>query len=315
MLGENAFASTLPRYYVLIDKLDDDWVDNKFRYKLIKALVETLKEINQRLVGVKVAVAIRRDLLDRVIHETRDSGFQEEKYDPLLLHLKWTKEQLFEMLNRRVSYLVRRRYTGHPVTWSDLMPARVHNQPTDDYLIERTMYRPRDLIVFFNLCIAQAEGKPDISAQMILHAEGEYSGKRLRSLFDEWHDEFPELERCLRIFNRTTARFPLSDINLTDIEELCLGLATTEDANRGALTNLASAVAESKKDPGEFLHALASVLYRIGFLGLKIGAGTAESWSFRHAPIIPPSSISDAATAYICPMFWRSLGIKPPERR
>jgi hypothetical protein len=175
MLGESVFEKAQPRFYVLLDQLDENWVADHFRYRLIKALIETVKEVNHHMKGVKVVVAIRRDLLNRVIQETRDAGFQEEKYEPLYVNLKWTKEQLFEMLDRRVNKLVRRQYTGDPVSWCDVMPKTIAKKPTIDYLIERTMYRPRDLIVFFNICIQEATDKPEITAQMVLHAEAEYS--------------------------------------------------------------------------------------------------------------------------------------------
>src|SRR5205823_5545717 len=99
----------------------------------------------------------------------------EEKYQPLLLNLRWTKEELLSLLNRRIEKMVRRQYTKDPVTWSDLLPQQIHRQQTSDYLIERTMYRPRDLIVFFNFCIEQAVDRPEITARMVSQAEGAYS--------------------------------------------------------------------------------------------------------------------------------------------
>ncbi len=248
MLGDDVFNNTQQRFYVLIDSLDDSWVDDDFRYRLIKSLVETVNEVNQNMKGVKIVVAIRRDLLDLVIHETRDQGFQEEKYEPLYLSLNWTSIELFGMLDKRLNKLVRRQYTGQPVSWSDLMPKAVAKQVTTTYLIERTMYRPRDLIVFFNLCIQQAVGRPDITAQMILHAELEYSQRRLRSLYDEWHAEFPELEDCVKLLKRLPARFPLDGLTDNAIGETCLTLAA-EARHAGSITRWALLVADQKVTP------------------------------------------------------------------
>jgi hypothetical protein len=311
MLGEYVFASTQPRFYVLLDDLDKDWVDDQFRYRLIKALVETVSEINKNMPGVKIVLAIRRDLLDRVIHETRDAGFQEEKYEPLSLNLKWNKKQLIEMLDRRINKLIRRRYTGDPVAWSNLMPSKVNKSDTVEYMIERTMYRPRDLIVFFNICIDQALDRPDITAQMILHAEGEYSQKRLRSLYDEWHAEFPELEAAVGILKGRPCRFTVESIAQGDIQDLCLRIATNNTSDKATIYQLSLKVAEGRGTAVDFLNCLMGVFYRIGIVGLKIETSTAPSWTFRHASSVPSAAIRDDTSVFICPVFWRALGVSP----
>jgi len=91
-LAEDVFNQSLPRFHVTIDRLDENWVADPIRYRLIKALIETSREINHQLRSVKILIAIRRDLFDRVIQETREPGFQEEKYTSSTLNLRWTKE-------------------------------------------------------------------------------------------------------------------------------------------------------------------------------------------------------------------------------
>jgi hypothetical protein len=98
MLGESVFSAAQPRYYILIDKLDENWVDDRFRYRLMKALVQVAEEINKNLLSVKIVIAIRQDLLDMVIQQTRDTGFQTEKYEQLSVSLKWKQPQLLGML-------------------------------------------------------------------------------------------------------------------------------------------------------------------------------------------------------------------------
>jgi hypothetical protein len=62
-----------------------------------------------------------------------------------------------------------------------------------DYMLSRTSMRPRELIEFFNACLANAEGKAKITKQALWDAEGRYSKYRLRSLQDEWVVEYPSL--------------------------------------------------------------------------------------------------------------------------
>jgi hypothetical protein len=193
------------------------------------------------------------------------------------------------------------------------MPKQTMQQPTEEYLISRTMYRPRDLIVFFNYCIEQALDKPEITAQMILNAEGEYSLKRLRSLYDEWFAELPELEQCIDILKRRPAHFHLNDMPIHLVEDLALKLAVKEETARSNKRISAKAcLAVDKLMPmADFLAYLISVFYRTGLVGIKIEISTSPRWSFRHEPQIEPGTIRADAVVHICPVFWRALGVNP----
>jgi hypothetical protein len=85
------------KYYLTIDKLDDEWVEDQLRFRLIRALIETSLDF-ARVKNVKIIVALRNDLLDRVFRFTRDAGFQEEKFRTSMLQVSWTKEKLTEIL-------------------------------------------------------------------------------------------------------------------------------------------------------------------------------------------------------------------------
>jgi hypothetical protein len=308
LLGESIFAAPQPRFYVLIDRLDESWVDDKFRYRLIKALVETASEMNKKMLAVKIVIAIRQDLLDLVIQQTREPGFQAEKYEPLTVPLKWKQEQLLEMLNKRINALIQRRWSGEPITWGHLMPAKVQKIPTEEYLIGRTLYRPRDLIVFFNACIQQAQDEPKITPTMIADAESEYSVKRLRSLYDEWYAEFPELEACTDLLKKQPAHFRLSTLSDIQTGELALKLAVAE--GRGYITRQARKLTDDAITSQDFLASLMTIFYRTGLVGLKTDPASPPGWSFR-APQADLAMIDEDTSVYVSPVFWRSLGVNP----
>jgi hypothetical protein len=64
-------------YYLLIDKLDDRWVDTSIRFRLIRALIESLRAF-RRITNLKIVVALRSDIVERVMQETKDLSFQRE---------------------------------------------------------------------------------------------------------------------------------------------------------------------------------------------------------------------------------------------
>jgi hypothetical protein len=92
-------------YYILIDRLDEDWVEDNLRYLLIRALIETVRDFS-KVKHAKIVIALRYDLLDKVIRVTGDAGFQEEKYESLYLPIEWSRDRLLELLDRRIDTLV-----------------------------------------------------------------------------------------------------------------------------------------------------------------------------------------------------------------
>ncbi|MNI99331.1 hypothetical protein D3C73_1583820 [compost metagenome] len=61
--------------FILIDKLDERWVDESIRFRLIRALIASLKSF-KAVRNLKVLVALRTDILERVVQETSDITFQ-----------------------------------------------------------------------------------------------------------------------------------------------------------------------------------------------------------------------------------------------
>ena len=206
-------------YYLTIDRLDEHWVEDKTRYRLIRALIETVKDF-RKVRHAKVLFAIRYDLLSRVIKLTRDAGFQEEKYLSLYLPIEWTKDSLISVLDNRINHLVKQRYTSKPVSYRDVLPEKVKGDKAIAYILERTLLRPRDAIVFFNDCIKRAVDRPIITATMIRDAEGEYSKDRLRALADEWYADFPNLIDFALILKSHKHRFPIEHLTIQQCEDL-----------------------------------------------------------------------------------------------
>jgi DNA-binding MarR family transcriptional regulator len=209
------------QYYITIDRLDEHWVEDRTRYRLIRALIETVKDF-RKVRHAKILIAIRYDLLARVIKLTRDPGFQEEKYQSLFLPIEWTKDGLTLVLDGRINYLVKQRYTTKPVTHKDVLPERVKGEKAISYILGRTLLRPRDAIVFFNKCIEYAEDRPIITATMIRDAEGEYSKDRLRALADEWFADFPNLIDFAMILKSHKHSFLIENLTLRQCEDFCL---------------------------------------------------------------------------------------------
>jgi hypothetical protein len=145
------------KFYILIDKLDERWVDASVRFRLIRSLLETLKTF-RKIQNLKIIVSLRIDVLEKVLQETRDITFQREKYEDYFVKIKWDRNLLRSLIDERIKKLFRRKYTGKEITFTDVFPNNVGNISPFDYMVEKTLYRPRDIIAFINQCLMEAQG-------------------------------------------------------------------------------------------------------------------------------------------------------------
>lgn len=311
MLNE-VVEDQLKQYYVIVDKLDEGWVDDELRHRLIKALVETVRDLN-RFDNIKPLVVLRADLLGHVFELTKDSGFQEEKYSSLYLHVRWTRKQLVELVDRRINYLMRSRYVNREITHQDILPSEVEGQSTIDYILDRTLMRPRDVIEFFNIIIREAADNPIISEQTVLDAARIYSRERLDSLYYEWYADYPNLKKWVKIIREKGSTFLAGSLATDDITDRCLEYAVNHTDDQNSRTDrfykLSSDVSEGKLLPREFIGYLIHIFYTAGIIGLQPAGHDKPSWSHDLQKNISVEDIDEETIAHIHPCFKSALNI------
>lgn len=303
-LSEDVFNDHQMKTYICIDKLDEGWVENDIRYRLIRSLIETLKSF-RAIPAVKIVVALRKDLLETVWDKTRDAGFQEEKYISLIHHIRWTKSQLRDLLDKRVRALVRGRYTSASLGVADIFPKTVGKEDFMDYLASRTLYRPRDAIIFVNECLRRSEGKSTITSTTIQQAESEYSIKRVNALAFEWAEHYPKLSHYFTVLERMPSKFRLQQLGKERVEPYAL-----EHMNEKSSDPLdrASFAYINGGSINTFLLELTKALYHIGVIGLKTDGFNAPRWAYDEAMMPSDGQIKPNSQILIHPMIWSRLG-------
>ena len=299
---------------IVIDRLDEHWVEDGLRYNLIRALIETIRDFS-RVAGLKIIIALRYDLLDHVFQTTRDAGFQEEKYRSLFLGIKWTRVQLTEMLDRRVNFLIRGSYSGAVVSHKDVLNLKLKTKQKSaiEYILDRTFMRPRDLIQFFNICIENATGDPVISTRVLFAAEGEYSRDRLLSVCDEWRTDFPNLRDFVEMLRDRTAALSIGSFDEAFCNEFALRIAVKGCNVEDALSKAANELVENGNVDG-FRRKVLSIFYLTGFIGIKLRNAEGISRSQDTINSIHPGDIDEDLRIHVHPMFWRALGIVEAKR-
>jgi len=309
LLGDLLAEDPDQRYYFTIDRLDDDWVEEGLRFRLIRALIETSLGF-ARVRNLKVIVAIRSDLLDRVFRHARHPDFQEEKYRTCSLDIGWSRQTLIEVLDKRIDFLVRHQYTRRKVTHSDVLPSgRVGKLAAIDYMLDRTLLRPRDIIEFFNACIRQANGQATISTRALNEAEGIYARERLRALADEWGGVYAHLFQLSTVLRNKGRFFKLGDLPLNELTDVAMNVVLSGEKEYGADYKLMRDVVEYNVSAEDYRKDIVLIFYKVGLVGLKLDKLTAVSWSHISGVSISRAEVDSDTRVYIHPMFWRVLGV------
>ena len=309
VLSEDVFHDKQRRYYLLIDALDEEWVDIRIKYSLIKSLIDTVRKL-KKIPTVKIILSMRQDLLEKVIHSSQDIGFQEEKYESLYLKLGWEKNHLKELIDRRLSFLVTRKYTNQKVSWDDIFPKNIDKKDTIEYLSERTFYRPRDMIAFINECIHKAADNNKITAHTIKMAEEKYSYDRLKSLSTEWKIIYPDLYSVSNMFYGFEHRFKVSDITASWIEEKYLEIVDEISNSKGPLSKLLDSLCSNKGNFNAIRSTLLRELHNTGIIGIKLGPSSTINWTYNGGRPVSQGQLKPSSLICIHPMFYRALGIK-----
>jgi hypothetical protein len=299
-------------YYIMIDRLDENWVDVSIRFKLIRALIETLKGF-RRITDLKILVALRSDVLERVIQETRDLSFQREKLDDYFVHIKWTKPLLKQLVEARIQKLFRKQYTQATIYFADVFPYNVGNAAPFDYMVERTLMRPRDIIAFVNECLNAAQGTYQVTGAAIRKAEIEFSRIRRDALEQEWQSAFPSIKRLLDfIGSKQKSIISLAELceGKESADDLALAIYSEDKIAYDPLYDVAKNYYEQETRSSEqFLKEVIGILYRVGAVGVKLRNGNRYLYSHIDETLLPIAQITDDARVRIHPMLWGSYRI------
>jgi hypothetical protein len=300
-------------YYILVDRLDERWVDDVIRFRLVKGLIETLRSF-RKITNLKILVALRADVLERVVQETSDISFQREKFEDYKVDIRWSKANLRELVERRVALLFRRQYTSVSVSYSDIFPSSIGSKDSFDWLLERTLMRPRDVIAFVNECIDASDGQGVITVNSMRKAEVEFARKRRDALLQEWRSAYPTLDKLLPAITKG-GRWSCELGELCDsdgaIDEFCLTICADAQVAHDPLYPVCQARIDGKGvDDFQVVQEAAAVLYRTGVVGLKLGSQDRMHYAHLDQPLMSPDILTRETRIRLHPMLWAAYNVQ-----
>jgi len=238
--------------WLLFDNLDKGWPVHSIRNEdilLLRALLEATRKLQRQFEsrGVELfsVVFIRNDIYQHLIVEPADRGKETAAI------LDWNDPQLFkDVVERRIA-----QSTGLNLEfehlWAAFFVPHVHGEDSFQYLVNRTLMRPREVLRLVRECINNAINRKGdrVNEEDILKAEQTCSAEALVDISHEMRDVKPQYDNvpyafisCTSVLSRTEVEAKLTEAGIaaTDLPEVVelllwfgvLGVYVSEDEER-----------------------------------------------------------------------------------
>ncbi|WP_368925027.1 P-loop ATPase, Sll1717 family [Proteus mirabilis] len=284
---EESPDETQSRIIISIDDLDKSWLSNStIRYDFINALLDAFKELID-LRSVKILISIRTDILMGIYNTNLR---QEEKDRSLIIPIEWSRFELSEILDKRIDYLVKHKYASKKeVKFSDIFNFSVKNESASDYILDRTMLRPRDAIDFVNFCLMQGDGRTSLNEDMVIEAEERYYTSRKMALNKEWMSQYPNVLKYIDAISLINIKkFKIEELNK---DEILIYVMENSSINNSVDEKIATDI-----------KLLVNVWFTIGIIGIE-KTKTLTVYSSFDKPILDITDYNK--TFVIHPLFYR----------
>ena len=309
LLGKAGFNDPQRRYFIVIDDLDKNWMpDDDLYLGLVKSLLYTVYELNRTspLKGIKVIVSLRENIYHKVFQKVGIHEPQREKWLDVQVRLLWSKEELVELVDRRLEEVLREEYTQAVPTLNDILPPkrRTHEEDALEFILQRTFMRPRDIIDYLNTCLKQiAERAGILSWSTLTQAEVEFSQRRLDSVIDEWKDSFFGLPALFSTIRRLGPKFQLSDITENEVNDV---LSSERCDSCPWLSSLQVQFCTNRMSSTEIAIEFLKALYLIGIVGYKQTSDPMVVYAF-DKPLTTSPAVLNTTRFYVHRMFWSAF--------
>jgi hypothetical protein len=284
------------RVIVLVDELDRGWDSSEDARAFVAGLFQACISINSVHDNLRVYISLRRELYEDIPELYEDA----QKYRDLIEAISWDSDTLRELVANRIRHSLPALAGHSDQTCWDTLFAPLPGAGSFRYMIDRTLYRPREIIQFCTLALECGRGSRTpipFRHVVVRDAEYHYSRERARDIAAEYRFQYPGLMSIFEAFRGKELTFSREDIQL-----LCLELITREPSPRG--TNGWLGVCEPE--------SLIEILWDVGFLGTEAGqnpnANPIRAASFLGSHQASRATVTAARRFRVHPMFWSYLG-------
>lgn len=190
--------------WLLFDNIDKGWPTSGLKHEdllIIRALIDATRKIERQFdksdIDVNSIVFLRNDVYELLVSETSDRGKEAN------VLLDWTDSDLLrELIRLRIVANNLDENLAFIHVWPMICISHFEGEETSQYLIDRSLMRPRFLLNLINQCKSFAVNlnHPQIQADDIKKGLAAYSTDLLTDIGYELKDVSPEIEDILYAF-------------------------------------------------------------------------------------------------------------------
>lgn len=291
------------RVIVLVDELDRGWDASEDAKAFVAGLFQACISINDYTPNLRVCISLRQELYDGIPALYEDA----QKYRDLIEVISWDESTLLKLAAGRIRYSLQSStmdVMDDEKCWNRVFAETLEYRKSKsfNYMIDRTLYRPRELI---HLCTTVLETAYEhgqsmpFDYQAVSEAETVYSEERAKDIAAEYRHQYPGL---LSVFE--TFRGAVHTLDREELETHCLELSVGDRRVGG------SAEWIRDQDP----ESIVEVLWRIGFLraqavgGVKARRRSGSSYLGPHQ--VANLNLQNLNRFQVHPMFRAYLGTR-----
>ena len=291
------------RVLVFVDELDRGWDASEDAKAFVAGLFQACVSTNELTPNLTTYVSLRRELYDSIPTLYEDA----QKYRDIIEVIQWDEPELLSVVANRVRHCFPiLRDSSDIDCWHSVFGEQLtyRKAKSFNYMIDRTLYRPREIIQFCIDAVNRAvkDQVYPIDYPVISKAELSYSEERTKDIAAEYKYQYPGLRSVFEVFRSRTY-----DLHRDDLELIALGLSSQEyrlDKEAGWII-------------GQDHEVLIEILWRIGFLrawtvgGQKALRRSGSSYLGPHQ--VSHLNLRNISRFQVHPMFRAFLGMKEPK--
>ena len=290
------------RVVVLVDELDRGWDNSEDAQAFVAGLVQAAMSLNEMSENLVIAVSLRQELYDNIPALYDDA----QKYRDVIEVIRWDETKLLSLIANRIRHSLPQELGDAPDDdcWNVAFVETLQYRQTKsfNYIVDRTLYRPRELIQFCTDALEQTlekDGEP-IDYHVLSHAEVMYSEARVKDIASEFRFQYPGILSVFEVFRGRTYAFDREELELLCLEIVEGDVRTDEEARNWL--------------QGQDHELLIDILWKIGFLraqavgGVKAMRRSGSSYLGPHQ--VGSLNLAALTRFQVHPMFRAYLGMK-----
>jgi hypothetical protein len=186
---------------ILIDELDKGWDKSEDAVAFVAGLFDAAMHINRKTPNIRVLLSLRSELYDNIPSLYGDA----EKVRDKIEIIEWDEIQLKAMITKRIAYhITELKNRSADEVWNSIFAETLdyRRAKSYNYVVDRTLYRPRELIQFCSDISDRMKDNNECPATYttITEAELSYSQKRVKDIAAEYSFQHPGIGSVIETF-------------------------------------------------------------------------------------------------------------------